>query len=192
MSNNIFFDLSELNYIGKNVIIGKTVRIRHPHLVSISDNCIIDDFTYISGELFLGPGVHVGANCTLQSGKSKIVIDNFTGLSSGCRVFAVSTNYISSDINLPTLPQHYGETIRSTISEDIFIGKACNIGANSIILPGVNIPDGCSFGAFSKISKKKYESFSLYSEDCKKVLYKRNAKKIIEQLNQLNQLNCDE
>lgn len=37
MSNNIFFDLSELKYCGKNVIIGKTVRIRYPHLVSIGD-----------------------------------------------------------------------------------------------------------------------------------------------------------
>ena len=48
MSDNIFFNINDLKYCGKNVIIGKTVRIRYPHLVSIGDNCIIDDFTYIS------------------------------------------------------------------------------------------------------------------------------------------------
>ena len=47
MDENIFFDLSQLKKIGKNVIIGKTVRIRYPELVEIGDNVIIDDFTYI-------------------------------------------------------------------------------------------------------------------------------------------------
>ena len=45
---NIFFDLKKLKHIGKNVIIGKTVRIRRPELVEIGDNTIIDDFCYIS------------------------------------------------------------------------------------------------------------------------------------------------
>ena len=43
--DNIFFNISDLKYIGKNVIIGKTVRIRQPEKVSIGDNTIIDDFT---------------------------------------------------------------------------------------------------------------------------------------------------
>ena len=45
---NIFLDKNQLKKCGKNVIIGKTARIRYPELVSIEDNVIIDDFCYIS------------------------------------------------------------------------------------------------------------------------------------------------
>jgi UDP-3-O-[3-hydroxymyristoyl] glucosamine N-acyltransferase len=45
--DNIFFDKSKLKYCGKNVIIGKTVRIRKPEDCIIGDNTIIDDFAYM-------------------------------------------------------------------------------------------------------------------------------------------------
>ena len=38
---NLFFNFDDLHHLGKNSIIGKTVRIRYPELVSIGDNCII-------------------------------------------------------------------------------------------------------------------------------------------------------
>ena len=41
--DNIFFDKKLLKKCGDNVIIGKTVRIRYPHLVETGDNVIIDD-----------------------------------------------------------------------------------------------------------------------------------------------------
>ena len=185
MSNNIFFDLSELKYCGKNVIIGKTVRIRNPELVEIGDNCIIDDFTYISGKVILGRGVHIGANSTFQAGKSSIKIDNYSGISSGCRFFAVSSDYLASEIDLPTLPIDFIIENKSTINENIEVGEACLIGANSIVLPGVTIPNGSSFGAASKISNRNYEEFSFYLNDCKKVIAKRNKQKIINLLNKL-------
>ena len=183
---NIFFDLKKLKSCGKNVIIGKTVRIRNPEKVQIGDNCIIDDFTYVSGELILGKGVHIGANCTFQAGKSKIFINHYSGISSGCRFFAVSSDYLASDIDLPTLPKDYINLTSSTIKGNISIGRACLIGANSIILPGVIIPDGCSFGAASKISLKRYLEYSFYMNECKKIIFNRDSQKIINQLKKLN------
>jgi acetyltransferase-like isoleucine patch superfamily enzyme len=47
VTDNIFFNRADLKHCGSNVIIGKTARIRYPELVSIGDNVIIDDFTYI-------------------------------------------------------------------------------------------------------------------------------------------------
>ena len=184
--DNIFFDLKKLKSLGKNVIIGKTVRIRNPELVEIGDNVIIDDFTYISGKLNLGKGIHIGANCTFQAGESEILINNYSGISSGCRFFAISSDYLASNIDLPTLPDDYIDPNSSTINGNISIGRACLIGANSVILPGVTIPDGCSFGAASKISKRKYLEYSFYLNECKKTISKRNSKKIIEQLKKLD------
>ena len=177
---------SKLKYVGENVIIAKHIRIRHPEKVWIGDNCIIDDFTYLSGEIILKDGVHVGASCTFQSGKARISIDNYTGISSGCRLFAVSSDYLSSDIDLPTISGSLSISKDSTINDDIVVGKACLIGANSIILPGVVIPDGCSFGAASKISKRRYREFSFYMDECKKVIKTRNKESLLKQLKFLN------
>ena len=49
---NIFFDINKLK-TGKNTIIGKTVRFRHPELCEVGDYSVIDDFTYISVKTIL-------------------------------------------------------------------------------------------------------------------------------------------
>ena len=95
-NNNIFFDLSELKHCGKNVIIGKTVRIRYPHLVSIGDNCIIDDFTYISTALELEGYNHISAGCKIIGGSSsKLVMKPFSTFSPNVVVAAGSDDYLS-------------------------------------------------------------------------------------------------
>ena len=176
----------KLKYVGENVIISNNIRIRHPEKVQIGDNCIIDDFNYISGELILGKGVHIGANCTFQAGKSKIFVNHYSGISSGCRFFAISSDYLASDIDLPTLPKDYINLTSSSVNGNISIGRACLIGANSIILPGVTIPDGCSFGAASKISNRRYLEYSFYMNECKKIIFNRDSQKIINLLKKLN------
>ena len=67
--DNMFFKIKDLKYCGENVIIGKTVRIRNPELVSIGNNVIIDDYTYISGKVEIGQYVHIAASCSLQASK---------------------------------------------------------------------------------------------------------------------------
>ena len=105
MSENIFFNTSELKKCGKNVIIGKTVRIRHPELVEIGDNCIIDDFTLISGKVQLGNYVHIASSCSLQAGNAGISIGSFSSLGAGARLFAVSTDYIKCSFDSACYPR---------------------------------------------------------------------------------------
>ena len=135
-NENIFFDVSKLKACGKNVIIGKTVRIRYPELVTIGDNVIIDDFTYISGEVSIGDYVHIGSSCTLSASKSKIILREFSGISSGCRVYAGSSNYLKACLDLPTIPEEYSF---GSIFEEVYLNRFVLIGANTVILPGVKI-----------------------------------------------------
>ena len=71
--DNIFFDTNLLKKCGKNVIIGKTVRIRYPELVEIDDNVIIDDFCYISTTLKISSYVHISSGCKIIGGKESMV-----------------------------------------------------------------------------------------------------------------------
>ena len=71
---NIFFDKSQLKHCGKNVIIGKTVRIRKPEECIIGDNVIIDDFAYISCSIEIGNNCHIAGSAVINGGV--IINDN--------------------------------------------------------------------------------------------------------------------
>lgn len=162
---NIFFNIQDLAYLGQNVRIGKTVRIRNPKKVKIYDNAIIDDFVYISGKVSIGSFSHIASNVTLSASTSSIFIGKYAGVSAGSKVFAGSSNYLSAGIDLPTFPKsiQYG-----TIYEDVVIGDSSLIGANTIILPGVSIKEGVAISAGCCISKKeKIPSWSIYTRNKK-------------------------
>ena len=156
---NIFFDRSKLKYCGENVIIGKAVRIRKPEDCIILDNTIIDDFTYISCSVELGKHCHIASNVSISGGKGKFIMDDYSTLSNHCSVHCGTSDYSKLSLDIPSVPiqdQFGGYT------ELIKIGKFVTIGAHSTILPGVNLPDGFSSGAYSLIKKNDYKPFSLY------------------------------
>ena len=156
---NIFFDLSRLRFCGKNVIIGKTVRIRYPELVSIGDNCIIDDFTYISTQLELEGNVHISAGCKLIGGpKCKVTMKEFSTLSPNVVIAAGSDDYIGG-IATPMVPEELKGDVEYG---DVLIARHSIVGAGSVILPQVTFGEGAAVGALSLV-KHDLEPWSLYA-----------------------------
>lgn len=168
----------QLNFCGENVVLGKHILIRSPELVSISDNVIIDDFSYLSGRVELGKYVHIASGCALQGSRDGIFIQNFSGLSAGCKAFAVSSDYLGNQIDLPTIP-------KSMInSEKIIFGKVIieefvMVGANSVILPNTVLPIGSTYGAFSKVSGKKSKPWHFHFNG--KPMIERDKESILKQ-----------
>jgi acetyltransferase-like isoleucine patch superfamily enzyme len=147
----MFFDCANLRSLGKNVIIGKTVRIRNPENVSIGDNVIIDDFTYISGEVNIGDYVHIAPGCVLSASAASISMGPLSGLSAGCKVYAGSSNYVNCGLDMPTIPKEHQFNV---IMEDVVIEAFGLIGAAGIILPGVHVPQGTAVAAGITLRKK--------------------------------------
>jgi len=159
LSENIFFDPKKLKRCGKNVIIGKTVRIRYPELVEIGDNVILDDFTYISTALRIDGHVHIAAGCKLIGGPgSGVSIGEFSTLAPNVVLAAGSDDYIAG-IASPLVPSRYKG--RSEIGH-IELRRHCIVGANSTVLPGVVFADGSAVGAQSLV-KTSLEPWSLYA-----------------------------
>ena len=180
MADNIFFDKSELKKCGTNVIIGHTVRIRHPDLVEIGDNSIIDDFTLISGKVVIGDYVHIGSSCSLQAGDSSIGLGSFSALASGVRVYAVSSDFIKCSFDSACYPK---DMVSGTIKKEVVIGEHNQIGANSVILPGVELPTGFACSSMVKLEKNyKYRPWVLLSQnplfECKRIFKDRYLAKI--------------
>lgn len=174
---NIFFDLKQLKSCGRNVIIGKTVRIRYPELVEIGDDVIIDDFTYISTAMKIHSNVHIAAGCKIIGGKSAYVeMNDFSGLSAGCVLVAGSDDYIGG-IPCPTLPLEFKGDV--TIGK-IILNKFCVIGCNSVVLPNVELKEGAAVGALSLVNKD-LEEYRLYAGSPAKFLVRRLKSQIMEQ-----------
>jgi len=155
--DNLFFDKSKLRSCGKNVIIGKTVRIRYPELVEIGDNVIIDDFTYISTSLKISDYVHISCGCKLIGGRESLVVfGNFSTLSPNV-VLAAGTDDYRSGIATPLVPMEYkADCVQGVID----LGDHCIVGSNSVVLPNVRMDTGSVLGALSLL-KKSTEAWTI-------------------------------
>lgn len=174
MNDNIFFNPSKLKSCGKNVIIGKTVRIRYPEAVEIGDNVIIDDFTYISTGLKLHSFVHIASGCKLIGGKeSYIEMHEFSTLAPNAVLAAGSDDYIAG-IATPLVPKKYKGDMKVG---RIVIGKHSIVGANSVVLPNVTFYEGASLGALSLV-KTDLEEWFLYAGIPARKIKPRNKKTI--------------
>ncbi len=173
--SNIFFDINDLKSCGKNVIIGKTVRIRYPEFVEIGDNVIIDDFTYISTALTLEDNVHISSGVKIIGGKQSYVkMKEFSTLAPNVVVSAGSDDYVGG-IATPMVPLKYKGNVE--IGE-IIIGRHSIVGANSVILPNVTFEEGACVGALSLV-KNDLCTWTLYAGIPAREIKKRDKKKII-------------
>lgn len=175
MADNLFFNKRDLKYCGNNVIIGKTARIRYPELVSISDNVIIDDFTYISTQLVLASYVHISSGCSIIGGRNSLVsFGEFSTLAPNVVLAAGSDDYMSG-LATPMVPEKFKGAIQIG---SIAIGDHCIIGANSTLLPNITLATGACVGANSLV-KTNLEGWCLYAGRPVRLIKQRDADKIL-------------
>jgi galactoside O-acetyltransferase len=118
--------------------------------IEFGKNIIIDDFVFIYAKkkMKIGNHVHIASFSSITGGES-LVMEDFSGLSSGVRIFTGSEDFVDWGFGNPTIDEKYRNVKRGSVH----IGKFCVIGANSVILPGVTIGEGVSISAGSVISK---------------------------------------
>jgi acetyltransferase-like isoleucine patch superfamily enzyme len=174
---NIFFDLNKLKHIGKNVIIGKTVRIRHPELVSIGDNSIIDDFTYISAELEIGKFCHVASNSVILGGggKGKCIFEDLTGCAPGTRIITSSDDYTGS-LGGPNIPEEFLEKSNHGL---VHIKNYSILGANTVVMPNVTFEEGSVTNALTLV-RKSLEPWTIYSGNPARKIGPRDKDRMLE------------
>ncbi len=145
--------------LGKNSIIGKTVRIRYPELVSIGDNCIIDDFTYISTQLTLENYSHISSGCKFIGGKKSSVTMDLLSTTAPNVVLAAGNDDYVSGIGSPLIPNEFKG---NSVYGQIHLNELTIIGSNSVILPNVSVGEGSTLGALS-LANQDMESWSVYA-----------------------------
>ncbi|MEP7305896.1 MAG: hypothetical protein ABJA98_10295 [Acidobacteriota bacterium] len=157
--DNIFFDLRKLKYLGVNAIVGKTVRIRRPEECIIGDGAIVDEFAYVSCSIEIGRYCHIASHVSISGGAGKLTLGAYSTISNHCSVHCASSDYVDISLDLPSVPPdlRFGGTVGDVVIDDYVV-----VGAHSCVLPGVRLPRGAAFGAYSLIANVQYQPMCLY------------------------------
>lgn len=152
--DNSFYTEEELKSIGfkscgKNVLISKKSSIYGVSNITIGSNVRIDDFCILSGTIAIGNYIHISAYSALYGGICGIVLEDFVTISARVLVYAKSDDYSGDFMSNPLLPEEY----TNVESQPVIMKKHTIIGAGSVVLPGVILQEGSSFGAMSLITK---------------------------------------
>jgi len=179
MKKNIFFDENKIKHLGKKVIIGKTVRIRHPEFCTIGNNSIIDDFTYVSTKLQIGKNTHIASSVSIAGGQDyTCTIGDFCSVSAGVKIWCRSNDFVNDLIAI--MPKGIKT---NAVEGDVKIENYTGIGSNSVIMPDVTILEGASIGSLSFVkSHQILEPWTVYTGIPAKPTKKRNKKAVLEQL----------
>ncbi|WP_366923000.1 acyltransferase [Metallumcola ferriviriculae] len=154
---------------GKNINIFDRAKIVYPENIELGSNVIIDDFVLIVAKkrIVIGNNVHI-ASFTSITGNEEFIAEDFSAISSGCRIFTSTDDYSGAYLSNPTVPDKY----KNVFSAPVVIKKYSLVGANSVILPGSIIEEGVSIGANSLV-KGLTEPYCLYvGNPIKKIRHK--------------------
>ena len=140
------------------VLIFDTAKIIGEENIDFGNYVIIDDFVFIYAKkkIKIGNYVHIAVGSSI-TGEEEFIMEDFSGLSGGVRIYTSTDDFISNGFGNPTI----SEAFRNVKKAPVVIRKFAIIGANSVILPGVEIGEGASVGAGSVVTKS-LEPWGIY------------------------------
>jgi acetyltransferase-like isoleucine patch superfamily enzyme len=153
-----------LGRVGRNVVFGVNVTLRHPHKIAIGDNVVVDDQCCLDAKgtdnrgIVIGDGVFIGRNTILSCKNGDILIEDHANLGFNCEIFSASrvrvgkhllmaayTYLVGGDhlydrVDIPVLQQ--GRT-----ASGIDVGDGVWLGAHVVVTDGSTIGRDAIVGA---------------------------------------------
>ncbi|MGB9627200.1 MAG: hypothetical protein ACPL6D_00945 [Thermodesulfobacteriota bacterium] len=177
-----------MKYIGKNVRISTGVYFQNPEYISIDDNCWIDMNVSIlagldsskrekiiikneaykgeKGVVHIGKNVHVGIGCIISGISAGVYISDNCGLSAQSKIYSLCHHYQSKKD--PTNKEIYFSPLvpqknQCIIEGAVTLGLNTGVALNSVILPGVSIPENCFVAINAVVRPGDYRNNSILS-----------------------------
>jgi len=158
--------------MGRNVILGKGISIRHPSKISLGDNVAIDDYCALDARggddsgISIGDNTIVSRNTILRTKDGTISIARDSGIGSNCVLASASTLEIGENLLMASCVcvlaggQHAFDRVDIPIVSQgmvsrggITIGRNVWLGTRVTVLDGVQIGDEAVIGACSLVNK---------------------------------------
>lgn len=163
------FYKSLLNKVGKGVIWGRNVTLRHPHKIECGNGVAVNDFAVLDAYGGKNSGIQIGdetlisRNTVLNSKGGRIEIGSRTNIgmmsmlfSRDCRVKVGSDVLISAYCYLMGGGNHSTDRTDIPISQQGAKCRGIEIGDNVWLGAGVRVMDGCSIGRDSVIGTNSF------------------------------------
>jgi len=122
----------------------------------------------------IGSFVHIGAHASIVGG-GECVLGDFSGLSGGVRIYTGNEDYLGGSLTNPAVPEPWRVPVRSYVR----LGKHAIVGANAVILPGVEVGDGAVVGALSLVTRD-CEPWTIYGGSPAKPIKERPRERMLE------------
>ncbi len=138
-----------LGEVGNNVLISKNAKLYCPQNIFLKDNVRIDDFCIISAgtKVCVGSYVHISAFVVLFGG-SGIIVGDYCSISSFSAIYSESDDFSGKSLVNPWFPQKFKPGYKKG---KVSLRNFSNVGAHSIIMPGVTLGEGSVVGSNSLV-----------------------------------------
>jgi acetyltransferase-like isoleucine patch superfamily enzyme len=155
-----------LKKVGKGVVFGRNVTLRHPHKIVIGDNTFIDDYAVLDAKgeanegIRIGANVYIGRDTILSCKEGSIDVGDYSNISANCSLLSETEirigkycflagecylvaggNHNFTDTSKPMMFQPSFAKGGIKIDEDVWLG------AGVIVLDGIAIGRGSVVGA---------------------------------------------
>ena len=159
--------------VGRNVIFGRNITLRHPKKIMIGNNVVVDDNTMLdakgfdnhgivledgvfigrnciiyckNGDIHLKENVNIGHNCTIFS-SNKVLIRENTLVAAYCYILSGGEyDYTNEEVKM--IDQDGGDS-----AGELEIGSNCWLGAKVVVTDGSCIGDNSVIGAGAVVTK---------------------------------------
>ena len=137
--------------VGRNVIFGKSITIRHPDKIYIGDNVIIDDYAVLDGKgtdnnrIIIGDNVMIGRSSVISCKNGNITIGENSNIAMNCFIQSAKEVNIGKNVLFAAYCYVIGGGDHETERTDI------PIIAQGQIVKGITIEDNCWIGASVKV-----------------------------------------
>lgn len=151
-----------LGKVGKGVIFGADVWLRHPKKIRIGDGVIIDDGVLLDAKGDDNEGITIGNNCyvgrfsVLSCKNGNITLGDYANISTFCNISSNASITIGEKTLLGShtaifATAHNIDDVDTDIMDQGFTAKGVSIGRNCWLGSGVSVVDGVAIGADSVI-----------------------------------------
>lgn len=159
-----------LGAVGRNVVFGKGVTLRHPRKIRFGDDVVVDDHVLLDAKgetnhgITIGSGVFLGRNTILSCQNGDIVVGDHVNIGFNCEIFSGSKVTVGSyglfaayaylvggghefaAVETPVIAQ-------SRVSKGITLGTNVWLGTGAKVLDGVRIGHHVVVGANAVVAE---------------------------------------
>ncbi len=170
-----------LKHLGVGVILEPGVFFQEPTRISIGDHSWIDRGVIVlagvdasarekielkneafrgePGAVHIGSYVHIAPHCIISGISGGVFISDYCTLSANSKVYALTHHYRSGrDPRKPNV--HFGsmgpDEEQCLLQGPVQIGRNTGVALNSVILPGVSLPEDCFVSINSVVSRHPF------------------------------------